>query len=373
MNAAQAPISRMVETTAAPLSVADRWSQLDGLRGVAALMILAFHSFQFIVHAPVISHLLRFGWSGVDLFFVLSGFLIGNQLQRNKAKPKYFSSFYLKRICRICPLYFLCIAGAFICMRSMQVVCSIPVWGYLFFLQNFWRWQSHLGTPFLGPTWSLAIEENFYFVMPFLVRYLNKVNLIRICVIVTLLLPCLRALVCFTHPAPELAIDMLRPDGLFLGVLAAFLVSSNKVDLLFRRRASLALFGVVSVGVVAVIVFNQKSFGTFLFKGCLGYSAVALFYTYILLFTFHKPTGIVARSLQISPLKKLAKVSYGVYLLQNPIVSLGQVLTVDLFHWDPYFSPWFMLLSAALVILAAQFSWRFLEAPFISFARRKAA
>lgn len=370
-----ASLTRRVDDSPISLSpiVSNYWPQLDGLRGFASLLVLVNHSYLYVVNNPIVSHLVGFGWCGVDLFFVLSGFLIGTRLQRDRSHPRFFSSFYLSRICRICPLYFLLVIVVFACLKLSRTDLRIPMWAYLIFSQNLWHWQAEIATKYLGPTWTLAIEENFYFLLPFMVRNFKKAHLISFCLVAAVLLPCVRGFLCYLYHRPELLIDTLRPEGLCLGVLASIMVSTNKVDLLFKRAVSAFIFGPAAVIVLLTMVLSDHSFGYYVFKSVLGYSAVAIFHMYTLLFVLRYPAGRLAGSLQIRPLKKLARVSYGVYLLQTPLARVGHDLASRFLHQDAYTSGWFMSGCAILSIMAAHFSWRWLEAPAIAFGRRNGA
>ena len=117
------------------------------------------------------------GWAGVNLFFVLSGFLITSILLESREKPRYFRNFYMRRVLRIWPVYVLVLvvvylnAPWFIGPGIWQAIKAAPWWAYLFFLQNLF----HLSLPpALGPTWSLAIEEQFYFLWAPFVRVLRR-------------------------------------------------------------------------------------------------------------------------------------------------------------------------------------------------------
>lgn len=147
--------------------------ELDGLRGLAVLAVVLYHCHERLVGTWVYGASL-WGWVGVNLFFALSGFLITSILLESRDKPHYFRNFYARRALRIWPVYFL-----------LLIVCySVPDWflgdtlshqaqwkivvAYLLFVQNL-RHTQLPGT--LGPTWSLAIEEQYYLVWAPVVRF----------------------------------------------------------------------------------------------------------------------------------------------------------------------------------------------------------
>jgi peptidoglycan/LPS O-acetylase OafA/YrhL len=185
-----------------------RSEPLDALRGLAIALVIACHYFG-----------LRLGLFGVDLFFVLSGFLIGSILLDNRDQPGYFSSFYTRRAFRILPLYWLLLA-----------ISPPPHWGYYLVFAQAIPWVQ-FGYPVHEPTfvtWSLAIEEQFYLILPALIRWLPQRWLVRALWCGVLLAPCWRwALI---HYLPDSSWQMLLPgrlDELFGGVLIAHFTRGN--------------------------------------------------------------------------------------------------------------------------------------------------
>ncbi len=237
------PIAVEPADASSPYSVPD-WSKripaLDGLRGIAILMVFMRHSiFGMETNSKILAPFLTAGqltWSGVDLFFVLSGFLIGGILLDAKQSPRYFKTFYIRRAYGIFPLYFL-VTRLFL-FRHLPFhlipgtlgdysALSIPLLSYLTLTQNFW--MAHLG--WFGPqammvTWSLAVEEQFYVTIPFIIRYCNRRRLVAVLVFVVVAAPLLRVLLQhFAHG--EFACYVLMPcraDALCMGALAALVV-----------------------------------------------------------------------------------------------------------------------------------------------------
>ncbi|HEX8713563.1 MAG TPA: acyltransferase, partial [Terracidiphilus sp.] len=150
--------------------------ELQGLRGLAVLAVVFYHCHPRLA-GTWIEPLALWGWAGVNLFFVLSGFLITSILLESREKPHYFRNFYMRRVLRIWPVYVLCLvvvylnAPWFIGPGIWEAIRTAPWWAYLFFVQNLF----HLSLPpSLGPTWSLAIEEQYYFLWAPLVRVLRR-------------------------------------------------------------------------------------------------------------------------------------------------------------------------------------------------------
>src|SRR5256885_12607641 len=144
---------------------ATRIRSLDGLRAIAIVLVMLHHS-------PVMKAYFggpRYGWVGVDLFFVLSGYLIPGILTDAKGASGYYQNFFARRGLRIWPLYFaVLIATTEVVPRlahSEHLSAGLPPWHYFLLLQNL-LFSSAL-MPFLSPTWSLAVEEQFYLIWPF--------------------------------------------------------------------------------------------------------------------------------------------------------------------------------------------------------------
>ena len=149
---------------------------MQGLRGVAVLAVVFYHCHPRLAGTWLYAASL-WGWAGVNLFFVLSGFLITSILLESREKPRYFRNFYGRRVLRIWPVYVLVLAVVyleapwFIGPTVAQAIKAAPWLAYLFFVQNLF----HLALPpAIGPTWSLAIEEQYYFLWAPTVRLLKR-------------------------------------------------------------------------------------------------------------------------------------------------------------------------------------------------------
>jgi peptidoglycan/LPS O-acetylase OafA/YrhL len=150
--------------------------ELQGLRGLAVLSVVFYHCHPRLVGTWV-HYASLWGWAGVNLFFVLSGFLITSILLEARNKERYFRNFYGRRALRIWPVYVLVLvvvylsAPWFIGPTITQAVKSAPWLAYIFFVQNLF----HLAIPpAIGPTWSLAIEEQYYLLWAPIVRFLRN-------------------------------------------------------------------------------------------------------------------------------------------------------------------------------------------------------
>src|ERR1700687_2454964 len=218
------------------LDFSRRIPELDGLRGLAILLVLFYH---YIESSPVLPGFLsvagRLTWSGVDLFFVLSGFLIGGILLNARESPNYFKAFYVRRAYRILPIYAATLA-AFWLIRALSHVDysdnvslqwlfsrAFPWYFYATLTQNIsMSYYGALGPAWLGATWSLAVEEQFYLTLPFLIKYVKPRRLRYLLGIVILFAPVFRTLLRLFVTHGEVGTYVLMPsraDALMLGVL----------------------------------------------------------------------------------------------------------------------------------------------------------
>ena len=194
---------------------------MQGLRGVAVLGVVTYHCHPRL-QGTWIGYASLWGWAGVNLFFVLSGFLITSILLEARNKPNYFRNFYARRALRIWPVYLLllaiCYANApwFVGLPVLTAIKTAPWWAYLLFLQNLF----HLALPpAIGQTWSLAIEEQYYFVWAPVVRFL-RIPWILVVVLAAALIGC--PLLRMAHPAwSNPTHTLIHLDGIALGSLLA--------------------------------------------------------------------------------------------------------------------------------------------------------
>ena len=284
-----------------------RIPQLDGLRGLAILLVILFH-YGFAISIPgsqLFSRLqdcFRMGGYGVDLFFVLSGFLIGGILLDCKASPSYFHTFYLRRFHRIFPLYYLWL-GLYVILAlssfrylpaSIRVTWSgwRPIVVYALFAQNLIsKSLQGISAAWLGPLWSLAVEEQFYLLMPLAVRFLPKRRLVQLLVATILLSPVLRiAFSRWTHAAQYTATP-LRADALAMGVLLALALREEGWAERIKQNLKwlYATIGALSIGVLCLVLWPNPPAGYPIHVWAL--SCIDLFFTAAILLALTQPHG----------------------------------------------------------------------------------
>lgn len=162
-----------------PLSSGKRLSGLDHLRALAIILVFIYHYCAFLPHPSLLARLGSFGWTGVDLFFVLSGYLVGGQLLSRVARdqPISYSEFYVKRSLRIIPAYLAVLLLYFTIPAFAERSTLPPAWKFLTFTQNFGLDISHQGA--FSHAWSLCIEEQFYLILPLFIIGLTIIKAAR--------------------------------------------------------------------------------------------------------------------------------------------------------------------------------------------------
>jgi peptidoglycan/LPS O-acetylase OafA/YrhL len=153
--------------------------QLDGMRGLAILLVLLAHSAAVFTGVPFFKWIDGYGSLGVQLFFVLSGFLITRILLDTKDTPNFFRNFFSRRALRIYPLYYALLL--LVIFSGVVHQHGLHWWPYALYLSNLVYGRQPEPSP-LAPVWSLAVEEQFYLVWPFVVGVLSRRGLERLCI-----------------------------------------------------------------------------------------------------------------------------------------------------------------------------------------------
>lgn len=362
------------------------WPELDGIRGLAILMVLGFHygwdffhttpgSFWAYLLVP-----LRLMWSGVDLFFVLSGFLIVGILLRTRNDPGYFRIFYGRRACRILPLYvvmgLLFLAGIWLHqtdrLYAPMLFEHVQGWTWsVLFLQNFMLAAQTPGQiNFLGPTWSLAVEEQMYLALPLLIFALRIAHYRTLWLFVSMFM--LAALFRYglsienaERQAVYIAslLPMTRMDAFAAGGLLAW---AWQAGWLREGRMFGAAFFLFLAGLVGMAVLAWKNvFGVQL------YLPIIAAYAGLIALALCAPAGFFLRSfLRLEVLRWFGKVSYGLYLMHIPVLGICLVWfgypELELVGPKPQ---WITLTALAILLPLAQLSHRYFERPLLSWGR----
>ena len=305
--------------------------ELDTLRGVAILAVVSYHGFSQcdttglpgIVRAFFAAT--RFGWLGVNLFFVLSGFLITGILLDSKGTPRYYKSFYIRRALRILPAYLLLLLLLLLLPRIGVVEGRIS-WGFvglsLIYLSNV---TNFFGVAMqYGPLWSLAVEEQFYLLWPAAVRNLSRRALAFSALAVFLGCPLLRAIAfAYGHPA-EVWYTWMVADGLASGSLLA--ISSRT---LLTDRRSMKWFSVLCITASLLLIVAGARFGTLspgapttLLGASLRWTLFNVLFTGTLGAALLLGASRWTRIVQRPVLQFFGEISYGLYLIHTLVFEV---------------------------------------------------
>ena len=312
--------------------------ELDGVRGVAILTVTLYRFCKELdpSASPVLDWIKDasvVGSRGVDLFFVLSGFLITGILLKTKSSQGYFRNFMVRRALRIFPLYFgalaLCLWVLPACLGTS--VFDVPrneqgyLWTYLSNVRMSWENAWCFGP--LDHFWSLAVEEHFYLVWPLVVFCLSPKNLLRLSIGLVIGVGLVRAAASL-RPEWSVAVDVLtlfRCDALAFGAIAAILMHTLRADDQVARVRRVSVLALPFVLLVAVgLTLLGKRFLT------IPHTVVPMVCGAALLVLVTGPKlGLPSRIMQSSTLRWFGRYSYGMYVVQLPLMTLLPLATVS--------------------------------------------
>lgn len=362
---------------------------LDGVRGLAIGMVLLFHgtlhfqpetTFQF-----ALKQITGIGWIGVDLFFVLSGFLITGVLLK-LPRERFFRAFYLRRTLRIFPIYYLFLALFFL---GLPILISLPrdPWllnlfdlqaAFWLYLQNMlFAYTGHFpGSSYLDHFWSLAIEEQFYIAWPAVVFALNRRALLLLCpvLIAVALLLRIQLIMDGSTWVTVYVSTLSRMDTLICGALLRLLYESKLPSLKAAKPwlISLAAFVLLVLGTLGGV---QTDFVRGVGTQTVGYLAIAVLFALLIHFTLQSRGGFLQILFERRWLVALGKYSYAIYILHWPILYF--LYGHSGFYWwarNAFGNLTGLLLTLTAGIGAtlclAVLSWHFFEAPILRLRER---
>lgn len=299
---------------------------LDGLRGIAALMVMFFHFFQGNPLsggsvANLAQRISGFGQTGVTLFFVLSGFLITRILINQKGKAGYFSTFYMRRSLRIFPLYY-----GFLCITYFALPLAqgypIPDFSqqiyYWVYLQNVAS-TFNIASSGPGHFWSLAVEEHFYLFWPFLVYFLSTQRLEKVIYGIIVFSIGLRYLM-FTEGFEVFYFTFTRFDSLAIGALMAVY---EKKGLLAKFQPKHLYGGLVTVFAGTLVVWVATSGKSLPIVQVFKFTLLSVTYFFLLGIVIKlKPGSLLNTGFTCKPLLYTGKISYGLYVFHPMLYHL---------------------------------------------------
>ena len=342
--------------------------ELDGLRGLAGLMVVFSHYFGEVTHGVKGT---MFGWVGVDIFFVLSGFLIGKLILEKKDCANFFSVFYVRRFWRIVPSYMITLIVVSVLLLIVPATWAdadhpLPLWTYFTFLQVFpMATTGSIGVHWLSPTWTLAVEEHFYLVVPALIvftprRYLANVLLAGIPIAFAL-----RIAVFHYDMAPHMwALVFLpfRADLLIFGLLAALVLQAGSIKwdryLLWVRLTPLVALLATSVTRLMSDALYQTCGPLFMGIGIA---------SFILVLVLGAPE---AERFKSRLLQQIGDNTYSLYLVHMPILGLMHGLILGTRPDVETGAQWAVTIaSLPVTAIVAYLMTRYIEMPLTAYGR----
>ncbi len=349
---------------------------LDGLRGVAILLVVILHNFRFMNY-------FFFGWLGVDLFFVLSGFLITDILMNKLGQPHFLRNFYLRRVFRIFPLFYLTLI---IFLLILPHVKSYTLHTDYYTSHQFWLWtylqnwlfifKAPYGDPVLLHIWSLGVEEQFYLFWPLVILLFRKPKILLAIVLLLLVAVGITRYLIWINKIEDLAYASLytftRIDGICIGCLLALLLRINPGFL--KKNTLLLVLLMAAINFGFYFINNRHAF-TLPYLAFVGYSTFAVLFGILV---YEAVTG-ESRWIQFifnnRILRFFGRISYGFYVFHWPVYMLFYPPLLTLFRDRAHFSikPAELagsLLVTGIAILISVISFRFFESPILKLKSR---
>jgi len=364
-----------------------RLPELDGIRGLAIVGVLLSHGARMtgiFVSMPqsIVAWLYRFAvvplWGGVDLFFVLSGFLITGILLKTKNARNYFSNFYIRRILRIFPIYYMVLIGSLLIGNySMRIYSALPpstFWkiSYFLYLQNwpcFWHGERAM-TGLWGAYWSLAVEEQYYLLWPLAVALLSRRVLVWICIIGFAFALPLRLFLSFSYFGTDFGLAQIttsRIDGLLAGSACSIYMFETGKPIPRKLIGSLAVAGLAIMSYIAIF-HTLELVGTSIWMHTVGITGYALLSTSLVALSQHHYSR-VQKILTAPALRSAGKYSYGMYVYHVLVLLPLSVYVQSSNGWwtrANFISGFlFMTLELGIVFVIAKLSYDFVEQRFL--------
>lgn len=337
---------------------------IDGLRAFAALSVIFFH-----LEVPGFA----WGWTGVPLFFVISGFLITRILlslrdRSNTLWGTYLREFYVRRSLRIFPLYYAYLGVA--CVLALISHYSVPnLWTFFFYLQNYPLGATSFASPWvLGHTWSLAVEEQFYLVWPLIIWWAGRDRLpwVIVTTIILSIIARIAILLWTGNPFLQFATLPSCADGLAMGAgLSLLYDSGSSRSRSVRLLLAAGVLLLISIGLIGYEALWTPTRWVHSPIGNWFFSIVCIFYSALLWQVLTCPLWLL-RLLEWTPLRQLGKISYGLYLYHGLVLILTDKMLG--YHLAPP-SATLSLVRATVVLgvtfVAAQLSFSLFESKFL--------
>jgi peptidoglycan/LPS O-acetylase OafA/YrhL len=311
------------------LTTRQHYPALDGLRGLAILLVVFYHNFGFINY-------FFFGWLGVDLFFVLSGYLITSILLNDLGNKNYLRNFYMRRVLRIFPLYYLCLIIFLLVLPNTKAenidfsYYTNNQWWLWVYLQNWLYISKPAGSvQILHHLWSLAVEEQFYLVWPLMILLFRKPKYLLWLMSTLLFFVLFLRFYIWINKIEDLAYFNLytfsRIDGICIGCMLA-LVQKINFDLL-KKYTPVIVLSLAAINFI-FFFFNRYYNFTFPYLAIAGYTTFAAMFALLVHEAVSGETKIINLLFDNAFMKFFGKISYGLYIFHWPVYLLLSPLLI---------------------------------------------
>lgn len=353
-----------------------RVKELDGIRGIAIFLVIIWHYIYCQVSSNIVNakggsvlELLALTWSGVDLFFVLSGFLIVGILLDTKDSNTYFSTFYFRRGLRILPLYAVMLFGFIVLPNYISndwlFAQTLPLWSYFTFTQNFFMHGFGFGPNWLAITWSLAVEEQFYLLIPLMVWGLSRKRLVYAFLFLIFMAPLFRLIF---NLLGAYVFSFARADSILMGGLLAIIYRTPKIKAILDENYNLllGLFFVFLFG-AGILTLDLPEIGN-----AFVHFWLAILYSLFISICTLRSGKVIDIFISNRLFIWMGLRSYGIYLFHQPASSLVHQYFNG--NTNPSFSnlqEFFATVIALIVtFVLAELSYRFFESVFLAYGKK---
>ena len=356
--------------TTQPLTEKKRYyPAIDGLRGLAILLVVFLHNFGFLNY-------FFFGWLGVDLFFVISGFLITGILIDTVGKPGYLKKFYMRRVLRIFPVYYLAL---FICLFILPIIPTLHYDPGYYYNNQFYMWtylQNWLfifkapdSNQMLLHTWSLAVEEQFYLFWPLVILFLRKPKRILIFSLALLICTGVSRFLVWDQQIETLSYSSLftftRIDGLCIGAMISVILRIEPELLRKNLPYIVLLLASINFGFYFINGMNNNNLP---FLAFVGYTTFAMLFG-LLVFEAAEGRSKLIELLFNNPFMRFfGRISYGFYVFHWPVYLIffdrlkSQLHSLTSLQFADLLAA---ILCTAIAIVISMVSYRYFEMPFL--------
>ena len=366
------------------LIVGHHYPAFDGLRGIAVLLVLWFHSSNFSYElnpdsyygiTEIYYYFTIIGTTGVDLFFVLSGFLITGILIDTSHHKHILKKFYIRRSLRIFPLYyavFFIFLAYFIFMLGFNNIDNWKIFTHLFYIQN---WSLEYNSDvfmMLNHTWSLAVEEQFYLFWPLLFLFFyEKGQGVKQAIYLCLFMICLSWILRLyfmdlNRPKFAYTYTISRLDGLALGALLSISCAHYRKLLVKYRHLFLVAMGFLLSLLLIVLFSNDIGNGKHDEMTRIGLMICTTLYTCLLAYIFlSDDTNLIKRCLSSNWIGRIGKYSYGIYIFHFTVMFIlgNNLFEYELSYWESHLV--LLIVGGLISFLLSWLSYKYFEKPIL--------